>query len=78
MIQDKDRSAGNGRILFKGCNDVLDYCPIRASREAVVRCVAPLGKVMPFPARRASRFFMPSGATASRLAEAININLQEY
>ncbi len=80
MIQDKAQSAENGRVLFKGCNAVLDHLgsSLRANREAVVRCVAPPGKGMPFPARRASRFFMPSGATASRLAEAININLQEY
>ncbi len=45
MIQDKAQSAGNGR-LFKGCNAVLDHpgSSLRASREAVVRGVAPLGK----------------------------------
>ena len=51
---------------------------LRASREAVVRCVAPLGKDMPLPARRTLRFFMPSGAIASQLAEPINITLAEY
>ncbi len=74
MIQDKAQSAGNGRVLFKGCNAVLDHPggSLRASREGVVRCVAPLGKGMPFPARRASR------STASRLADPITITLQEY
>ncbi len=49
MIQDKARSAGNGRVLFKGCNAVLDHLAysLRASREAVVRGVAPLGKDSP-------------------------------
>ena len=71
MIQDKAQSAGNGRVLFKGCNAVLDHlaCSLRASREAVVRGVAPLGKDAPLPARRALR------PTASRLAESINITL---
>ncbi len=74
MIQDKAQSAENGKVLFKGCNAVLDHpgVSLRASREAVVRCVAPLGKGMPFPARRALR------PTASRLAEAINRVFQEY
>ncbi len=74
MIQDKAQSAENGRVLFKGCNAVLDNLggSLRASREAVVRFVAPLGKDMPFPARRASR------PTASRLADPINITLTEY
>ncbi len=74
MIQDKAQSEENGRVLFKGCNAVLDHLggSLRASREAVVRFVAPLGKGMPFPARRALR------STASRLAEPINIALAEY
>ena len=74
MIQDKMQSAENGRVLFKGCNTVLDHPggSLRASREAVARCVPPLGKGAPFPARRAAR------STASRLAEIINITLQEY
>ena len=74
MIQDKAQPAENGRVLFKGCNAVLDHLggSLRASREAVVRHVAPLGKGMPFPARRASR------PIASRLAEPSNITLQEY
>jgi hypothetical protein len=74
MIQDKAQSEENGRVLFKDCNAVLDHLggPRRASREALVRSVAPLGKGMPFPARRALR---PS---ASRLAERNNIALQEY
>ena len=59
MIQDKAQSAENGRVLFKGCNAVLDHPggSLRASREAVVRCVAPFGKGIPFPARRVLRFF---------------------
>jgi len=74
MIQDKAQSAENGRILFKDCNAVLDHLggSLRASREAVVRFVAPLGKGMPFPARRASR------PTASRLAELINPTLSDH
>jgi len=64
MIQDKAHSAGNRRVLVKGCNAVLDHlaCSLRASREAVVRGVTPFGKDMPLPTRRALR---PS---ASRLA----------
>ena len=77
MIQDKAQSAENGRVLFKDCNAVLDHMgsSLRASSEAVVRGVALLGKDMPLPARRAWQFFMPSGATASRLAEPINITV---
>ena len=45
---------------------------LRASREAVIRFFAPLGKEVPFPAGRASRL------TASRLAEPGNITLTEY
>ena len=43
-------------VLYKDCNAVLDHLssPLRASREAVVRGVAPLGKDAPLPARRAS------------------------
>ena len=67
-------------VLFEGCNVVLDHLDssLRASREALVRGVAPLGKDAPLPARRALRFFMPLGATASQLAEPINITLTEY
>ena len=74
IVQDKAQSAGNGQVLFKGCNAVLDYLgsPLRASREALVRGVAPLGKGEPFPARRALR------SNASRLAEHGNIILKEY
>jgi len=73
MIQDKARSTENDRVLFKGCNAVLDHSggSLRASREAVVRGVAPLGKGLPFQARRALR------PTASRFAEPINVTLQE-
>jgi hypothetical protein len=74
MIQDKAQSAETGRVLFKDCNAELDHLggSLRASREAVVCGVAPLGKGMPFPARRALR------PTASRLAEPVNITLSEY
>jgi hypothetical protein len=74
MIQDKAPSAGNGRVLFKDGNAGLNHLAgsLRASREAVVRGVAPLGKGAPLPARRALR------STASRLAEPINITLVEY
>jgi hypothetical protein len=74
IIQDKAQSAGNGQVLFKGCNAVLDYLgsSLRASREALVRGVAPLGKGGPFPARRALR------SNASRLAEQGNITSKEY
>ncbi len=46
MVQDKTQSAGNGLVLFKGCNAVLGHLgsSLRASREAVVRGVTPLGK----------------------------------
>ncbi len=74
MIQDKAQSDENGRVLFEGGNAVLDYLggSLRASREAVVRCVPPLGKGLPFPSRRALR------STASRLAEPINMPMQEH
>jgi len=74
MIQDKAQSAENGRVLFKGCNAVLDHlaCSLRASREAVVRGVTPLGKDTPLPARRALR------PTASRLAESINTHMLNH
>ena len=74
MIQDKAQAARNGRVLFKGCNAVLNHlaCSLRASREAVVRGVAPLGKGTPLPARRALR------PTASQLAELINTPLLDH
>ncbi len=74
MIQDKAQSEENGRVLFEGCNAVLDHLvgSLRASREAVARYVPPLGKDLPFPARRALR------STASRLAEIINNAVQEH
>ncbi len=74
MVQDKAQSAENGRILFKDCNAVLDHPggSLRADREVVVRRVAPLGKDLPFPARRASR------PTASRSAETVTIALLGY
>ena len=78
------------RVLFEGCNAVLDHLDssLRASREAVARYVAPLGKDSPTqyrtvcctngygenrdPARRALR------AIASQLAELIKPTLTEY
>jgi hypothetical protein len=74
MIQDKAQSAGNGRVLCKDCNAVLSHLgrSLRASREALVRGVAPLAKDPPFPARRALR------SNASRLAEYDNIILKDY
>ncbi len=74
MIQDKAQSAENGQVLFKGCNAVLDHLAssLRASREAAVRGVAPLGKDAPLPAGRAWR------PTASRLAEPINMTLLDH
>ncbi|RLA35394.1 MAG: hypothetical protein DRR11_00305 [Gammaproteobacteria bacterium] len=43
------------RVLYKGCNAVLDYPggSLRASREALVRGVAPLGKDTPCQYRAA-------------------------
>jgi len=66
-------------ILF-GLRLVLLYLggSLRASREAVVRGVAPLGKGMPFLASRALRFLCPLGATAARLTVPTNFTLQEY
>jgi len=80
MIQDKAQPAGNGRVLFKGCNADVDHLArsLRASREAVVRGVAPLGKDAPLPARHALRLLCPVGATASQLAELINITLLDH
>ena len=74
MIRDEAQSAGNGRVLFKDCNAVLNHlvCSLRAGREAVARGVAPLAKDSPLPARRALR------PTASRLAERINTQLVDH
>ena len=49
MIQDRAQSEGNGEFLFEGCNAVLDHLgsSLRASLEAVVRVVSPLGKDAP-------------------------------
>ncbi len=62
VVQDKAPAAGNG-MLYKDCNAAMDHpgSSLRASREAVVRGVAPLGKDAPLAARRARLFFMPSG-----------------
>jgi len=77
-------------VLYKGCNAVLDHPgdSLRASREAIVRGVAPLGKDAPTqyrvacythgngenrdPARRTLR------PTASQLAEPIKPPLLDY
>ena len=74
MIQDMAQFAENGRFLFKDCNAVLNHLggSLRASREAVARCVPLLGKGLPFPARRALR------PTASRLAEPITNTMKEH
>jgi len=74
VIQDKAQSAGNGRVLFKGCNAVLDHLgsSLRANREAVVRRVAPIGKGAPLLVKRALR------PTASQLAEPINTTLLDH
>jgi len=74
MIQNKAQTAVNGGPLFKGCNAVLNHLvhSLRARREQSARSVAPLGKDMPFPARRAER------SDYSRLAESNNYVLMEY
>ena len=74
MIQDKTLSAENGYSLVKDGDAVLNHLAssLWASREGVVRGVAPLGKDAPLPARRA---LWP---TPSRLAEPINVTLKEY
>jgi len=65
MIQDKTQFAVNGCSLNKDCNAVLSHLwvSLRARREAVICCVASLGKDQPFPARHAWQL------TASRHAE---------
>ena len=67
MIQDKAQFAINGCSLSKNCNAVLSHLwvSLRARREAVICCVASLGKDQPFPARCALQL------TASRHAESI-------
>ena len=74
MIQDKTLSAEKGYSLVKGGDAVLNHLvsSLWASREGVVRGVAPIGKDAPLPARRALR------PTPSRLAEPVNITLKEY
>ncbi len=74
MIQDKTLSAEKGYSLFKDGDNLLNHLAssLRASREGIVRGVAPLGKDAPLPARRALR------PTPSRLAEPVNITLKEY
>ena len=74
MFQDKAQTAKNGPVLLKGYNTVLGHlgASLRASWEAVVRGVTPLGKDEPLPARRAWR------PTTSHLAELVIIALKEY
>ncbi len=74
MFQDKAQTAKNGLVLLKGCNTVLGHLgtSLRASWEAVVRGVTPLGKDQPLPARPTLR------ATTSQLAELVIITLKEY
>ena len=74
MFQGKTPSAEKGCSLVKDGDAVLEHlgCSLRASREVVVRGVAPLGKDTPLPARRAQR------TTTSRLAETINTTLKEH
>ena len=74
MFQDKAQTAKNGLVLLKGCNTVLGHLgtSLRASWEAVVRGVTPLGKDQPLPARRALR------PTTSQLAELLIIMLNEH
>ncbi len=74
MIQDKTLSAENACSLVKDSDNLLNHLAssLWASRKALIRSVAPLGKDAPLPARRALR---PS---PSRLAEPVNITLKEY
>ena len=90
MFQDKAQTAKNGPVLLKGCNTVLGHlgASLRASWEAVVRGVTPLGKDQPLPARRAfgncslrcSTSCVPAVVrpTTSQLAESVIIMLKEY
>jgi len=60
MFQDKAQTAKNGLVLLKGCNTVLGHLgsSLRASREAVVRGVTPLGKDQPLRGGRFRLVFM--------------------
>jgi hypothetical protein len=55
MSQDKAQFAVNGCSIDQDCNAVLAHlvASLRARREAVICCVAPFVKDMPFTARRA-------------------------
>jgi hypothetical protein len=46
MIQDEEQREGNGCVLFKGCDDVLDHLvsSLWATLEEVACGVAPLDK----------------------------------
>ena len=90
MFQDKAQTAKNGLVLLKGCNTVLGHLgtSLRASWEAVVRGVTPLGKDQPLPARRAfgncslrcstSCIRAVVRPTTSQLAELVIITLKEH
>jgi len=53
IIQDKAQFEGNGSVLIKNWNAVLNYlvCSLWASRITPIYGVASLGKDAPFPAR---------------------------
>jgi len=55
MIQDWVTDCKQWLVLVNGCSTVLGHLlsSLRASREALVRVVTPLGKDQPLPARRA-------------------------
>ena len=81
MIQDKAQFAVNGYSLNKDWTKsrrlkrrVLSHLwvSLRARREAVICCVASLGKDEPFPARCALH------PTASQLAEHVHSGLREH
>ena len=74
MTQDKAQSVVNGCSLNKGCNAGLSHlwASLRARREAFICGVAPLGKDMPFPARRALQL------TASRHADVYTLFVTQH
>ena len=74
MIQDKELRKENGSVLFKRRDAGLGHLvsSLWASIEVVICYVAPLGKGLPLPARRALQL------TASQLAERINTTLIDH
>jgi hypothetical protein len=74
MPQGKAQFAVNGYSIDKGCNAGLRHlwASLRARREAVICGVAPLGKDLPFPARRALQL------TASRRADMCHLNVTPH